>query len=156
MQSEPGNPERVVFRRIELHCDVTDMLTHVLPHETTHAVLAGRFGRHHVPRWADEGMAVLSEPREKIERYLKSLPAHRTKHELFPAGKLMSMNEYPEGRLVTPFYLQSISLVEFLSSQKGGPREFVHFVRDGLEGGYEAALKRHYGIRDFNDLEQRG
>lgn len=155
MQSEPANPERVVFRRIELHCDVADMLTHVLPHETTHAVLAGRFGRHHVPRWADEGMAVLTEPREKIDRYLKNLPAHDSKHELFPVGKLMGMAEYPEGRLVTPFYVQSISLVEYLSSQKGGPQEFARFVRDGLEGGYEAALRRHYGIQDFNDLQQR-
>jgi hypothetical protein len=155
MQSEPGNPERVVFRRIELHCDVAEMLTHVLPHETTHAVLAGRFGRHHVPRWADEGIAVLTEPREKVDRYLRNLAAHRSRHELFPVGKLMGLDEYPEGRLVTPFYVQSISLVEFLSTQKGGPQEFTRFVRDGLEGGYEAALRRHYGIQDFNDLEQR-
>ena len=59
---QPGAHRR---RRIDLHCDVADMLTHVLPHETTHAVLIGRFGRHLLPRWADEGMAILSEPREK-------------------------------------------------------------------------------------------
>lgn len=155
MKSEPNNPERVVDRKIELHCDVPDMLTHVLPHETTHAVLAGRFGRHHLPRWADEGIAILTEPREKIDCYLKNLPAHRSKHELFAVGKLMGMEEYPEGRLVTPFYVQSISLVEYLSSQKGGPQEFTRFVREGLESGYEAALRRHYGIQDFSDLENR-
>jgi hypothetical protein len=153
--TEPGNPERVVLRKIELHCDVTEMLTHVLPHETTHTVLAGRFGRHDPPRWADEGVAILSEPREKIDRYLKGLPAHRSRHELLPLAKLMGLNGYPEKRQVTPFYVQSVALVEFLSAQTGGPPEFVRFVRDGLEGGYEAALQKHYGIKDFNDLQQR-
>jgi hypothetical protein len=153
--TEPGNPERVMLRKIELHCDVTDMLTHVLPHETTHAVLAGRFGRHDVPCWADEGIAILSEPRAKIDRYLKNLSIHRSRHELLPLAKLMGSRGYPEKRQVTPFYVQSVALVEFLSAQKGGPQAFVRFVRDGLEGGYEAALRRHYGINDFNDLENR-
>ncbi len=142
-------------RRIDLHCDVKNMLTHVLPHETTHAVLSGRFGRHLVPRWVDEGVAVLSEPREKIDLYLKNLPAYRLKHELFPVSRLMAMQDYPERRLVAPFYVQSIALVEFLSSQKGGPSAFTRFVRDGLDRGYEEALRRHYGIESFRDLEQR-
>jgi hypothetical protein len=131
----------VIDRKIELHCDVANMLTVVLPHETTHAVLSGRFGRHLVPRWADEGMALLSEPRERVDLYLKTLPKHRSNHELFALSKLMSMENYPEPRLVRPFYAQSIGLVEFLSSQKGGPQEFARFVRDGLDNGYEAALR---------------
>jgi tetratricopeptide (TPR) repeat protein len=147
--------ERVIDRKIELHCDVANMLTVVLPHETTHAVLSGRFGRHLVPRWADEGMALLSEPRERVDLYLKTLPKHRSNHELFALSKLMSMENYPEPRLVRPFYAQSIGLVEFLSSQKGGPQEFARFVRDGLDNGYEAALRKHYGISDFKDLETR-
>jgi tetratricopeptide (TPR) repeat protein len=154
-RSDPSNPERVLERRIDLHCDVADMLTHVLPHETTHAVLIGRFGRHVLPRWADEGMAILSEPREKVERYLKNVPSLRSRHELFSVSELMALNEYPDARRVTAFYVQSISLVDFLSSQKGGPQIFTRFVRDGLEGGLEAALKRHYGFRDFKDLEER-
>jgi len=154
--TEPGNPERVMLRKIELHCDVTNMLTHVLPHETTHAVLAGRFGRHDVPCWADEGIAILSEPRAKIDRYLKNLPLHRSRHELLPLANVIGSRGYPkEKRQVTPFYVQSVALVDFLSAQKGGPQEFVRFVRDGLERGYEAALRQHYGIQDFSDLEQR-
>jgi tetratricopeptide (TPR) repeat protein len=147
--------ERVVKRQIDLHCDVAEMLTHVLPHETTHAVLYGRFGRHEVPRWADEGMAIHSEPREKIERYLKMIPSLRSRHELFSASELMSFNDnYPEGRRVTAFWVQSISLVDFLSAQKGGPQTFTRFVRDGLESGFEKALQRHYGFHDFKDLEE--
>jgi tetratricopeptide (TPR) repeat protein len=154
-KSDPVNLERVIERRIDLHCDVADMLTHVLPHETTHAVLIGRFGRHQLPRWADEGMAILSEPREKVDRYLKNVASLRSRHELFSMSELMALNDYPESRRVTTFYVQSISLVDFLSSQKGGPQTFTRFVRDGLESGFEAALRRHYGFRDFKDLEER-
>ena len=35
---------RVVGRRIDLHCDDINLLVAVLPHETTHTVLAGNFG----------------------------------------------------------------------------------------------------------------
>src|SRR5262249_2624026 len=48
---------RVLVRRIDLHCDVPTMVQAVLPHETTHTVLAGNFGKFQVPRWADEGLA---------------------------------------------------------------------------------------------------
>jgi hypothetical protein len=154
LEGEKDNPERVTKRRIDLHCDVADMLTHVLPHETTHAVLFGRFGRHLLPRWADEGMAILSEPREKVDRYLKKLPTLRSRHELFAPSELIALNEYPEARRCTAFYVQSVSLVDYLSSQKGGPQEFARFVRDGLESGFEAALQRHYGLRDFKELEE--
>jgi hypothetical protein len=155
LKADRTNPERVLDRRIDLHCDEKNMLTHVLPHETTHAVLAGRFGPHLVPRWVDEGIAVLTEPREKVDQYLKNLPAHQSRHELFPVAKLMNMEDYPESRLVSPFYVQSISLVEYLSTQKGGPQVFTRFIRDGLEKGYESALRQHYGIQDFGALEQR-
>lgn len=153
---DPANLERVVKRQIDLHCDVADMLTHVLPHETTHAVFAGRFGRHDLPRWADEGMAILSEPREKVERYLKMIPTLRARHELFSTAELMAFHDnYPEARRITSFYVQSISLVDFLSTQRGGPQAFTRFIRDGLESGFEKALQQHYGFRDFKDLEER-
>jgi tetratricopeptide (TPR) repeat protein len=155
LQVEKDNYERVVERKIDLHCDVADMLTHVLPHETTHAVLVGRFGRHIIPRWADEGIANLSEPREKIDRFLKHLPALRSRHELFTSSELMAMKDYPQPSRITAFYVQSVSLVEYLSTQKGGPHLFTRFVRDGLESGYEAALQRHYGLKDFKELEER-
>jgi tetratricopeptide (TPR) repeat protein len=155
LQVDKANVERVIERRIDLHCDVADMITHVLPHETTHAVLIGRFGKRLVPRWADEGMAILSEPREKVERYLKNVSSLRSRHELFSMSELLALNDYPDSRRVTAFYVQSISLVDFLAAQKGGPQTFTRFVREGLESGFEVALQRHYGFRDFKDLEER-
>jgi hypothetical protein len=146
--------ERVLGRRIDLHCDEPNMLTAVLPHEATHVVLAGRFGRNAVPRWADEGMAVLSEPRERVELHLRNLPLHSREQQLFRTGDLMQLDKYPEPRRIGAFYAQSVSLVEFLSKEKG-PRVFAQFLRDGLDGGYEQALRRHYNIAGFAELDQR-
>ncbi len=145
---------RVVARRMDLRCDDPNLLGAVLPHETTHVVLAGRFGEFPVPRWADEGVAVLSEPRDKIDRHLHNLPQHRQDNQLFPVKQLLQLNDYPDPRYIGSFYAESVSVVEFLAHEKG-PQTFTAFVRDGLRGGYEAALKKHYGMQDFNELEQR-
>jgi hypothetical protein len=145
--------EHVLSRRIDLHCDDPNMPVGVLPHETTHVVLAGRFGDHAVPRWADEGMAVLSEPRERIERHLRNLPQHRADRHLFGTGQLMQLDAYPDPRYIGPFYAQSVSLVEYLTD-RAGPRVFAKFLRDGLAGGYEVALQRYYNIQNFAELEQ--
>ena len=146
---------RVVVRRIDLHCDEPNMLLAVLPHETTHVVLAGEFGEQMVPRWADEGMAVLTEPRDKIERHLANLEHCRQDNRLFRLRDLMQLEDYPRNaNYVGPFYAQSVSLVEFLSKQHG-PQEFTRFLHDGMRYGYDKALERHYGFRGFGDLEQR-
>jgi hypothetical protein len=147
--------ERVVLRRIDLRCDAPHLIDAVLPHETTHVVLRGRFGRFTVPRWADEGMAVLSEPRERVEPHLNNLPRHRQEHTLFSMAELLKMlDKYPDARSIGPFYAQSVSVVEFLSAQPGGPRGFTQFLRDGLEGGFEAALQRHYHIDSYAELDR--
>jgi hypothetical protein len=145
---------RVLSRRIDLHCDDPGMLIGVLPHETTHVVLAGKFGEQPVPRWADEGMAVLTEPRDKIERHLRNLPRHRQERQLFALRQLVNMNDYPAPQYVGAFYAQSVSLVEFLSAEKG-PATFTQFVRDGMRNGYDSALTRYYGYRSFDELEER-
>jgi hypothetical protein len=145
---------RIVSRRIELHCDVPTLLEAELPHETTHVVLAGQFGPRPLPRWADEGMAVLSEPTERIEPYRRNLTRSSQDKQLFGVGELMNLNDYPPARRITVFYAQSISLVEFLSKQRG-PVVFTQFLRDGLRDGFEAALRKNYGFQGFNDLQQR-
>jgi tetratricopeptide (TPR) repeat protein len=145
---------RVLARRIDLRLDNDHALEAVLPHEATHVVLAGRFGRHDIPRWADEGMAVLSEPRERIDRHLVTLPQHRQAGHLFKIEQLFRLTDYPQPRYVGGFYAQSVSVVDFLVQQKG-PRRFAHFLRDGLDGGYEQALQRHYGYHNCEELERQ-
>jgi hypothetical protein len=158
--SSPGHSSfqldagRVLSRRIDLHCDDNNIFMAVLPHEATHVVLAGNFGDKPVPRWADEGIAVLTEPRDKIERHLRTLPDHRQAHQLFPVKQLVNMSDYPDPHYVAAFYAESVSLVEFLSKERG-PEVFTQFVRDGLRENFDAALARHYGFVDFADLEAR-
>jgi tetratricopeptide (TPR) repeat protein len=158
--SSPGHSSirtdvgRVIGRRIDLHCDDPNMLIAVLPHEATHVVLAGQFGDKPVPRWADEGIAVLTEPQEKVERHLKHLPEYYRDGQLFGVRRLMTLNDYPDPRFIGPFYAQSVSLVDCLAKERG-PQVFTQFLRDGLQGGYDAALKKHYGISDFEELQRR-
>jgi hypothetical protein len=145
--------ERVMLRRIFVHADAPGMVEAILPHEVTHAVLAGRFGDKQVPRWADEGMAVLDEPQERIDRHLRTLARHRDEGELYSCRDLLALRDYPVPRWVPVFYAQSVSMTAFLSSAKG-PKTLARFVRDGMRDGYEAALKQYYGW-DFDELERR-
>ena len=145
---------RIVSRRMDMHCDTPNMLDTVLPHETTHVVLAGNFGSSDVPRWADEGMAVLTEPAEKVDMHRRNLARCYQEGRLFSVAELMQLDNYPPARQISAFYAQSVSLVDFLSSQRG-PAVFAQFLRDSLREGYEPALQRHYGFRDFADLQTR-
>jgi tetratricopeptide (TPR) repeat protein len=146
---------RMIVRRIDVHADNPNMLVAVLPHETTHVVLADAFGERLVPRWVDEGMAVLSEPREKVQRHLDNLSKCRQNNELFHLRDLMQMDNYPQNpRYVGAFYAQSVSLVEFLANQKG-PQEFTLYLHDAMRYGEEKALERHYGYQKFTDLEEK-
>lgn len=147
---------RFVLRRIDLHCDDAGMVEAVLPHETTHIVIASQLGEQLVerlPRWADEGMAVLTEPKAKINKHLSSLAQGQP--QLFRVRELMELCNYPEdSRRIGTFYAQSVSLVEFLTAQKG-PQVFVRFLEDSLRGGYENALQKHFQIAGYQELEDR-
>jgi hypothetical protein len=155
----PGHSEirvdggRVVMRRIHVHADDAGMVSAVLPHEVTHTVLAGQFGDKQVPRWADEGMAVLDEPQERIDRHLNTLPRQRKAGQLYTARELIGLKDYPEPRRIAAFYAQSVSLAEFLAKSKS-PRELARFIKDGERDGYEKSLKSHFGW-DFDQLERR-
>lgn len=145
---------RVLSRRIDLHCeDPKNMLGAVLPHEATHVVLAGQFGEQPIPRWADEGIAVLTEPRDKINRHLRNLARCREEIGLYTVKQLMQMSDYPEPRYITVFYAQSVSLVEFLA-EKEGPETLTKFLRAAPKQGYETALKQFYGYKNFDELHQ--
>jgi hypothetical protein len=146
---------RLVIRRIDLHCDDSNMLSAILPHETTHVVLAGEFSERLLPRWADEGMAVLTEPNDRIERHLSNLHKCHQAGQFFRLQELMQLEEYPKDtRYISAFYAQSVALVEFLANQRG-PQAFTQFMHDGIRYGYEKALEQNYGYRSFAELEQR-
>jgi head-tail adaptor len=149
---------RIISRRIDLPCeDVNNILVAVLPHEATHVVIASQFADQRIPRWADEGMAVLTEPRDRIDRHLRTLPYCRHENLLYSIKQLMTMSDYPnprpDPRCITAFYAESVSLVDFLSAEKG-PQEFAAFLRDAVRTSYETSLEKHYGYHSFDELQQ--
>lgn len=144
---------KVSVRRVDLRLDDPNLFAATLQHETTHVVLAGHFGRHHVPRWSDEGIAVVSEGHERTVLHLRNLPTYRREGKLFRIETLLKLEDYPDAERIGPFYAQSVSLVQFLVRRKDAAT-LVGFIRDGLENGYERAIKTHYGIETFAELEQ--
>ncbi len=143
---------QVVSRRIDLRCDNPDLLHAVLPHETTHVVLAGQFGEHMVPRWVDEGIAVLSEPPSKVNVHKRNLTRISRQGDLFHVRELIEMNDYPKADRIGAFYAQSVSLVDFLTNQRD-PRTFTKFVHEGMDKGFLLALQRHYGFQSYSALQ---
>jgi tetratricopeptide (TPR) repeat protein len=145
---------RVVCRTMHLRCDNPSLLQAILPHETTHVVLAGNFGSKHTPRWVDEGVAVLTEPEEKVEQHRKNLNRCLQNRELIPLKDLLALENFPEARQITVFYAQSVALVDYLTRLRG-PQVFMDFAREGLRCGYESALQKHYGLQGIPDLQDQ-
>jgi hypothetical protein len=143
---------RVVRRRIDLNGGNDDLLDAVVPHEVTHIVLWSGFIGYTLPAWANEGMAVLTEPQDRIDRHLHELLRFGREGRLYTVAQLLEHQKYPEPRFLGPFYAQSISLVRFLTGVKGH-QKFAAFLRDGLRHGYTDALEQHYGWT-MADLEQ--
>lgn len=144
---------RVIARRVNLRADHPNILAAILPHEITHVVLADLFPDLQIPRWADEGIAVLSEPLSEQDLRAADLSGPLAENRLFRLADLMTM-DYPDGRYWSLYYAQSVALTRYLVSQ-GTPRQFVEFVRGSQRNGVEPELKRVYRISGYEDLQRR-
>jgi hypothetical protein len=135
---------------------VERMIASVLPHEVTHTVLAYRF-RVPVPRWADEGGAVLSEDTQERHRHdVLVRQILNTPGRAIPLSRLFQLREYPRDVMV--LYAEGYSVANFLVARKGGEtvgrRVFLDFVHDGMTNGWDRAVQTHYGFRNVHDLEE--
>ena len=147
------NEGRISARRVNLRVDHPGLLMAVLPHEVTHVILADHFTVQQIPRWADEGTAVLAEPTTEQERRAADLDEPLGKNVLFPVESLMGM-DYPDNRFWALYYAQSVSLTRFLVEQKS-PADLIQFLQGSQRHGYESELKRVYNIDGFPDLQAR-
>ena len=140
------NGNRVVARRMNLRADHPLLVTAILPHEVTHVVLADLFTTQQIPRWADEGLAVLAEPTTEQETRAAELRGPLEAGRIFDLRKLMAM-DYPNANDWSLYYAQSVSLTRFLV-ERGPPEQFLQFVqnsqRDGIEG-----IARHLRVRQL-------
>ena len=147
------NGNQVVSRRINLRADHPLLLTAILPHEVTHVVLADLFTEQQIPRWADEGLAVLAEPHAEQATRAAELQEPLEAGRVFDLSKLMAM-DYPAAKDWSLYYAQSVSMTRFLVEQ-GSPEKFVQFVQNAQRDGTERALRGTYGIGGFAELQDK-
>jgi hypothetical protein len=98
-------------------------------------------------------MAVIGEPRERLERHLRDLQRYDGEGKLLGVRQLLEKRDYPDQHNLGAFYAQSASLVEFLVKERDH-QTLIHFLRDGVRQGYATGLKDNYGWT-FEDLERR-
>jgi hypothetical protein len=142
---------RVLGQQMHIEGTTERLLNSVLPHEVTHTVFAYKF-RQPVPRWADEGGAVLSE--DDIERNRHDMLAWQilnTPGRLIPLRRLFALKEYPGD--VMALYAEGYSVSNFLVSTSNRP-VFLSFVAQGMREGWDRAAQSHYHYNSVEELEQ--
>ena len=151
-QKVPGTREWALaisqYSKKEIHSfsGQPNLIDGVLPHEITHLIFRDFVGTSsEIPLWMDEGVAQWEEParRELATRYV---------HALLKSGDALPLNEVLNmslrtlgtGKRVDKFYVQSVTLVDFLIKNKGGAKftEFCRLLRDGHALG--DALRKAY------------
>lgn len=147
------NAGRIIARRINLRADHPNLLPTILPHEITHVVLADLFSDQQIPRWADEGMAVLAEPASEQELRADDLDQPLATGRLFRLADLMVM-DYPDGKFWSLYYAQSVSLTRYLVDQ-GSPAQFIDFVKSAQKSGIDSELRRIYKISGADELQTK-
>ena len=142
---------RVLGQQMHIEGSLERLLNSVLPHEVTHTVFAFHF-RQPVPRWADEGGAVLSE--DDVERNRHDMLCRQilnTPGRAMPLRRLFSLKDYPSD--VMALYAQGFSVSNFLVSTSSRPA-FLNFVAQGMTQGWDGAVQAHYHYRSVEELEQ--
>src|SRR5206468_1044412 len=96
--------DRVLSRTMNLEGPLDRLLSSCLPHEVTHAVLADHF-RGLIPRWADEGMALMAEDAEEQQRHAQFMAKLADRSDRFISlDRLLPMNDFPKD--VVPLYIE--------------------------------------------------
>ncbi len=137
-----------VYAKKEIHCVRTqdDLIDGVLPHEITHLIFRDFVGTSaEIPLWMDEGVAQWEQP----SRRAMAVPYVR---DLLAAGNELPLEEIfaarrgtlGSGKRVEKFYIQSVSLVDFLITRHGGGKftDLCRLLRDGKT--VEEALRKTY------------
>jgi hypothetical protein len=148
-------PSGVEQQKMHIEGRYDRLLNSVLPHEVTHTVFA-HYYRCAMPRWADEGGAVLSEDQpernrhDNLARGILSTPGR-----LIPLRRLFALTEYPDD--VMSLYAEGYSVSNFLVNQGGekGRQTFLGFVASGMKTrDWDGSVRTYYGYQNVNELER--
>ncbi len=149
-------------------------LESLLPHEMAHLIFRDFVGfKGEVPLWLDEGIAQWEEETKRIEskRMAKQL---LNQNEFIPLEEMMKLDvrkikeednvsihsipiTFSGKNLVTVYYIQAVSLVDFLV-ERYGTSDFVHFCRQLRDGKtLEEGLRFAYptSIQNIEELEEK-
>ncbi len=142
---------RVLSQRLHVKGALSDLVPKVLPHELTHSILANYFGRP-VPRWADEGTAILSEDQTEQKRRDQQMQGILTSSRAtYSLEELFGLRHYPDDHRV--FYAQSYSITRYLIELADRPT-FLIFLGCGMREGWDQAVRKHYPYDDVAQLER--
>ena len=141
---------QILHQQMNIEGSLERLLNSVLPHEVTHTIFAYHF-RCPVPRWADEGGAVFSEDDLERDRHDRMVRQILNSGRPIPLRRLLVLKDYPSE--VMALYAEGFSVTSFLIGQSSRPA-FLNFVADGMRGGWDSALQRHYQMKNVEELEQ--
>lgn len=162
-----GDTPVVAFAAMDLRGDLRPLLASTLPHELTHLAFAHHFGKP-LPRWADEGVALLSEAAPDQAAHDARVRDLLTEGRGIRVKVLIRMTEYPPDLMAA--YTQGHSLVRFLARTGGearlpwglreqaGATKLVRFIRRGTDGNsaesWDKAASEVYGFESVDALEE--
>lgn len=144
---------QIAHRRIDLRSDQRDPCVAALPHELTHLVIADRFPTQALPRWLDEGIALLADPLSKQSGHETDWLVAQQQATAFRLVELLEQQKYPQAERVQTFYGQSAAMVRDLLRRKT-PAELLLFIETAQKRGYDLALREHYGLANLTVWEE--
>jgi hypothetical protein len=145
---------QVWSRRIDILADSEGWAANLIPHEMTHVVLADRFCHRQIPRWADEGLAILSESGNRVANALETADIKSRSGQAIELAQLLSAASYPSSKEQAElFFAQSAAFSAFLVSQY--TEENVMLFVDGCNSiGPAKAAERLAAGQDLDDIER--
>ena len=139
-------------RRIDLLTDGNNRIT-ALGHELTHVVISDIFRGQQLPRWLDEGIAILADAHEKQLRHADDWKLAKAQGTAFSLAGLVEVQAYPSPSEIPAFYGGSASLTALLA-RRGDPTKLLKFAEVSQKLGYDKALRDVYEIEGIVELEQ--
>ena len=146
-------------KSILTYSNAKDFLEALLPHEITHLIFRDYVGfKGQIPLWLDEGVAQWQEPKKRAIAKRVALYLVQ-KQKVFPLVDLTTMSRLAEKDpdTVQAFYMQSVSIVDYMISQFG-PQSFADFCRQLRDGkDLNEALRFAYSgsLHDLDELQTK-
>jgi len=141
---------RILSMDMHIEGTLDRLLASVLPHEVTHTVFAHYF-RCPVPRWADEGGAVMSEDEEEQQRHQElAQQILATPGRAIPLKRLLALKNFPSDVMV--LFAEGYAVTRFLVERRDH-QTLLRFVKDAEREGWDKAVKEHYGLDSVEELE---